>query len=365
MKRDLIESSSEFAEKSPHKAVLLNEVLGAFSEIKSDSKGVFIDCTMGYGGHSEAILHKFSNAKILGIDQDKEARSFCSKKFATFIKNSRLKIHASRFGAGLAEFLSLVEKAQNSMFADAVEIESNLEIESDLDIESLAKIAAKYGICGILADLGVSSLQFDKKERGFCFDSEVLDMRMDSSQMLSARELVNTASLQELEKIFRDFGEIREYKKLARIIVEARRVRPFESARELSSLISKNFKAKRAQKIHPATLAFQALRIAVNNELGELNTLLELLQKHAKILQKSNCICAIISFHSLEDRAVKLAFNDLAKNCICPSNALKCTCGANNAKGAALFKKPQSPSEQECNSNPRARSAKLRAFRFN
>lgn len=359
MKRDLIESSSEFAKKSPHKSVLLNEVLNAFSGIKSDCQGVFVDCTMGYGGHSEAILRAFPNAKILGIDQDKEARNFCSEKFAAFIKSSRVKIHAGRFGVGLAEFLSLAEKAQN------LEIESNLNIESSLEIESFAKIAAKYGICGILADLGVSSLQFDKKERGFCFDSEVLDMRMDSSQMLSARELVNTASLQELEKIFRDFGEIREYKKLARIIVEERRVQPFESARELSSLISKNFTAKRAQKIHPATLAFQALRIAVNNELGELNTLLELLQKHAKILQKSNCICAIISFHSLEDRAVKLAFNDLAKNCICPSSALKCTCGANNAKGAALFKKPQSPSEQECNSNPRARSAKLRAFRFN
>ncbi|WP_304400650.1 16S rRNA (cytosine(1402)-N(4))-methyltransferase RsmH, partial [Helicobacter rodentium] len=160
------------------------------------------------------------------------------------------------------------------------------------------------------------------------------------------------------ERIFRDFGEIREYKKLARLIVESRKIEKFTSAKALSTLIAKHFKHP---KIHPATQAFQALRIAVNDELGELERLLKTIEENP--LRKEARVC-IIAFHSLEDRIVKMAFREWERDCICDSSVMRCVCGGGHRKGRNLYKKPLSARENELQSNPRSRSAKLRGFEF-
>jgi 16S rRNA (cytosine1402-N4)-methyltransferase len=211
-----------------------------------------------------------------------------------------------------------------------------------------------YDLRGILADIGISSLQIDKSERGFGFDSQTLDMRMDQNSNLSAKDVVNSYDKEELERIFRDFGEIKEYKKMALLIVENR---PFKSSKELSDLIAKKFRSK---KLHPATLTFQAIRIEVNDELEELKKLLDTI----KNLNISNLLVAIISFHSLEDRIVKRAFKEWSKSCICPPQAMKCECGGDRELGAVLTKKPITPKGEEIARNPRSRSSKLRIFRF-
>ncbi len=297
--------------KSPHIPVLLNEVVGVLGDIK---EGYIIDCTLGYGGHSEALLKYNKNIKIIGIDQDKEAIEFSKK---------RLKKFQERVIFENDKFSNVVQKYQNKK------------------------------IKGILADIGVSSLQLDKKDRGFGFDCDVLDMRMDQSNPLSAAEVVNSYSKKQLEDIFREYGEIREYKKVADIICKNR---PFVSARELSQAIEKNFKKR--GRIHSATLVFQAIRIEVNDELGELNKLLKSIEKSSL----NNCKVAIISFHSLEDRIVKRTFKEWQKSCICSVGAYKCTCGNNHSIGQILTKKPIVPTSNEIKNNPRSRSAKMRVF---
>ncbi len=297
----------------PHIPVLYNEVIETFSDIED---GYIIDCTLGYGGHSEALLENLPNVKLICIDQDSEALEFSKKRLHRF--KDRIIFEKGRFSSAIKRHL-------------------------DRDIR------------GILADIGVSSLQLDKKERGFGFDSDTLDMRMDQNAPFSAKDVINSYTKEQLEEIFREYGEIREYKKIAHIIIKARAKKPIESARELSSLIEKNFKRG---KIHSATLAFQAIRIEVNDELGELNNLLESI-KDAKL---NNCKVAIITFHSLEDRIVKRTFKEWAKRCICPPDLYRCECGGNHAIGKILTKKPIKPTKEEIKSNPRSRSSKMRVF---
>jgi len=297
----------------PHIPVLLEEVKEAFRSIND---GVVIDCTLGYGGHSEALLEQNPNIKLIGCDQDEEALAFSQKRLERF--GDRVTLHYGNFASVIAQY-------------------------------------AHLPIRGILADIGVSSLQLDKKERGFAFDSDVLDMRMNPKQELSAYEVVNHYSQEELEFILREYGEIHEYKKMAHLICEARSKAPIVSAKELSKLAGKVGGKK---SIHPSTLLFQAIRIEVNNELGVLTELLESI-KNADFKQ---CIVGIISFHSLEDRIVKQTFKLWSQNCICLPSVMRCTCGNNHSMGKLISKKPIEATASEIKKNPRSRSAKLRVF---
>ncbi|MBD5168430.1 MAG: 16S rRNA (cytosine(1402)-N(4))-methyltransferase RsmH [Helicobacter sp.] len=296
-----------------HIPVLCNEVCALFANLQ----GVVIDCTLGFGGHSAAILATNPHVRIIGIDRDSETMRMACANLARF--GGRFTAHWGCFG----------------------------------DIGALLDSIDSKPVAGILADLGVSSYHLDTSARGFGFRSETLDMRMDQQQILSAKEIVNRYPKDELERIFRR-GEVRQHKKLAALLCERRKQKPFESARELSELIAQHMPHA---TLHPATLAFQALRIEVNDELGQLARLLESARGKTQIL-------AIIAFHSLEDSMIKQSFRDFAKSCVCPPFAARCTCGNNHALGTILTKKPIVPSAEEIANNPRARSAKLRAFRF-
>ncbi len=298
-----------------HIPVLLNEVIEVFKDIED---GYIIDCTTGLGGHSRAILRENKNIKLICIDRDIEAINIAKEN--------------------LKEFESRVIFTQGSY---------SQEIKKFID----------YDVRGVLADIGVSSLQLDKSDRGFQFNSEKLDMRMNQDAKLCAYDIVNYYSLEELEKIFKEYGEVREYKKLARVVIDKRKESKIESALELSTLIERHLYKS---KLHPATLAFQAIRIEVNDELGELSRLLEFLGD----LPFKNTKIAIISFHSLEDRIVKQVYKEWAKRCICSSDVFKCECGNNNDKGKVLTKKPIIPIPKEIKDNPRSRSSKLRVFEF-
>ena len=300
----------------PHIPVLLNETLSLFKDMKDD--GYFIDCTCGFGGHSEAILKKYPNIHLIAIDQDIEALNFAKQRLEPF-KNRITFIH-NRASKVLEDFKS-------------------------------------YPISGILADIGVSSYQLDQRKRGFNFEGDTLDMRMNQNQKFSAYDVVNYYSINELEDIFIKYGEERYYKKIAQKIVERRKEKKFESAKELADFIASFIPRK---KIHPATQTFQAIRIEVNNELKELE---DILDKSLKISKKGT-ILSIITFHSLEDRIVKQKFKEWSKECICPPDAFKCECGRNNAKGKIINKKPLTASKEEILANPRSRSAKVRGFIF-
>ncbi|MEA1952924.1 MAG: 16S rRNA (cytosine(1402)-N(4))-methyltransferase RsmH [Campylobacterota bacterium] len=302
--------------KTPHIPVLLEEVLESFNEL---TEGYFVDCTLGYAGHSSEILAKFPHLKHIGIDRDDEALEFSKKRLEPF--ESRSKLYKGTF----ATVLPTLQEAP---------------------------------IVALLADFGVSSLQLDKKERGFSFSSKTLDMRMDANAPLSAYEVVNTYSKEKLEYIFDTYGEVRSYRKLAAAVVEARATAPIESAIALSEIAKEVIPS--GGKIHPATLMFQAIRIEVNNELGEIEGLLDAVEgKHYK-----GEIISLITFHSLEDRLVKNRFKTWSMNCICDPQAMRCTCGKNHALGKALSRKPVVASKEELKVNPRSRSAKLRSFRF-
>lgn len=301
----------------PHIPVLYKEVLDAFKDVKD---GIIIDCTMGYGGHSSMLLKENLHARLIGIDQDQTAIDFSTQRLDAF--KDRVVIKKGRFSNIIKEVLSEYDPKD---------------------------------IKGILADIGVSSLQLDQKDRGFSYESETLDMRMDKDAPLCASNVVNSYSQAQLEEILLEYGELRNYKKIASYIVANR---PFSSAKELAQR-TKHLMPQ-GKKIHPATLLMQAIRIEVNNELGELKSLLESIEKakfpHAKI--------AIISFHSLEDRIVKQTFTTWSKSCICPSEAFRCTCGNNHALGKIVSKKPITAQDDELKQNPRSRSAKMRVFQM-
>ena len=296
----------------PHIPVLYNETLETFKDIDS---GYVIDCTTGFAGHSSGLLASNENIKLICNDQDDEALEF---------SKNRLEPYKQRVTFNKGNFEHVIDT-----FKD-------------------------YEIRGVLADIGVSSLQLDKLERGFGFESDTLDMRMNQNQALDAATVVNTYSQSELERVFKECGEVREYKKVASLIVNNR---PFYSAKEISELLLKKMPKG---KIHPATLPFQGIRIEVNDELGVLERLFDSLEK----VKFKNCIVAIISFHSLEDRIVKNYFKKWSKSCICPEGVFRCECGNNHALGKVITKKPIIPTTQEIKQNPRSRSSKLRIFKF-
>ncbi|MGB6328212.1 MAG: 16S rRNA (cytosine(1402)-N(4))-methyltransferase RsmH [Halarcobacter sp.] len=296
----------------PHIPVLYKETLNAFEEI---NEGYIIDCTTGYAGHSLGLLEQNENIQLICNDQDEEALLFSKKRLDAY--KTRVLFNQGNFEHVLETFRG-------------------------------------FKVRGVLADIGVSSLQLDKNERGFGFDGDTLDMRMDQTKSLDASIVVNTYSQSELEKVFKEYGEVREYKKVASLIVNNR---PFSSAKELADFLSKKM---HKGKLHPATLPFQGIRIEVNDELGVLERLFDSLEE-AKL---SNCIVAIISFHSLEDRIVKNYFKKWSKSCICPPEAFRCECGKNHSLGKIITRKPIIPTKQEIKQNPRSRSSKLRIFKF-
>ena len=299
----------------PHVPVLYREVVKSFEHI---DEGVVVDCTMGYGGHSSLLLQSNPNIQLVGIDQDKTAIEFSTKRLAEF--GDRVQIVHGRFA---------------SVIGDVIE---------------------KYGngaIKGVLADIGVSSLQLDQKDRGFSFESDALDMRMDQDATLDAATVLHTYSAEQLQKILSEYGEIKNARSLARAIVERR---PFGSAKELVQKLSHLL--PKHKKIHPATLLMQAIRIEVNDELAELRNLLQALED-ARLQQAR---IAIISFHSLEDRIVKQRFSAWAKRCICPPEAMRCECGNNHQLGKIVTKKPITAQPDELEQNSRSRSAKMRIF---
>lgn len=299
----------------PHIPVLYREVLKAFKDIDD---GIIIDCTMGYGGHSSMILDANPNIQLIAIDQDQTAIDFSTQRLEKY--GERVSIRKGRFSQVIKNILEEVD---------------------------ITKIR------GVLADIGVSSLQLDQKERGFSYESENLDMRMDKGAPLTAQEVVNEYTQSELEHILLEYGELRNYKKIASEIIKNR---PFTSAKALSDTLKAHM--PHGKKIHPATLLMQAIRIEVNDELGELKSLLKSLEE-AKF---PNAIISIISFHSLEDRIVKQTFSEWKKSCICSQEAMRCVCGNNHSLGKIISKKPIMAQDDELKENVRSRSAKMRIF---
>ena len=301
---------------SLHLSVMPGEVLRV---LEVERGGMYVDCTLGLGGHAEAILSASDATRVMGIDQDDEA---------LMLARTRLE----RFG----ERVRLVK----SNFSEISEV-----VNKPVD--------------GVLADLGVSSLQLDSETRGFSFRFDApLDMRMDvASGGRTAAELLAETDEKELADIIYRFGEERHSRRIARRIVEKRKAgEPIETTTQLAELVKRAVPFNPKDKIHPATRTFQALRIAVNGELD----ILEQFVKDAVDVLKTEGRLAIITFHSLEDRIVKHAFQRLSGKCICPPRQPVCTCGAVK-KVEILTKKPLLPTEAEQKQNPRSRSAKLRA----
>jgi 16S rRNA (cytosine1402-N4)-methyltransferase len=281
----------------------------------------FLDGTLGGAGHSEQILIDSSpDGQVLGLDWDDEAVTEARRRLAQF--HERVTLRQASFSAAR-------------------------EILSEI---------GWYTVHGVILDLGVSSHQLRSEERGFSFRSQArLDMRMDRRQALDAYQIVNSFSVAELEKILRTFGEERQARRIASRIAAARRSKPIKTAAELGQLIEQ-VKGSGAKGHHPATQSFQALRIAVNQELRHL----ELFLAEGYELLEPNGRMVIISFHSLEDRLVKAAFRKWSRDCLCPPRTPACRCGWNQ-KARLLTRKPMVPSVSEIASNPRARSARLRA----
>ncbi len=305
-----------------HYPVLLAETI-AF--LAPERGGFFIDATLGLGGHSEAILEKNKDARVIGIDQDAEAVSYAKKRLEKF---------GERFKVFHANFSRVKEVWEGSG-----------EKKPD----------------GILADLGVSSLQFDSAERGFSFRYDApLDMRMNAAEETeTAADLLQRLSQEEIANIIYEYGEERFSRRIARRIVERReKGEPVRTTEELARLVSGAVKKSRRDQIHPATRTFQALRIAVNNEL---EILADFIKDAVDILEVEGRL-AVISFHSLEDRIVKQTFQKLAGKCSCPPRIPRCVCGAQKIV-EIMTKRPVIPNEKEQQENPRSRSAKMRVCR--
>jgi|SRR5690349_2130611 len=299
-----------------HHPVLLRETI---EFLAVERGGLFVDCTVGLGGHSEAILQT-SDAHVLGIDRDEEALELARKRLAKF---------GGRFRAVHADFRELTR------------------------VLATAKVRV---VRGILADLGVSSLQLDSPSRGFSFRQEApLDMRLDQSSGETAAELLGRLSEVEIARLIFEFGEERRSRRIARQIVEKREAGlPIQTTTELAGLVERAI-GRKQRRIHPATRTFQALRIAVNRELEGLDQFvadaIDALEPHGRL--------AVISFHSLEDRIIKRTLLKLSGRCQCPPRVPQCSCGARKAI-EILTRRPVTPTEIEIAENPRARSAKLR-----
>ena len=301
-----------------HKPVLLQECLDALA-IRPD--GIYVDGTLGRAGHSSEIVRRLTTGRLIALDRDETALTAARQRLAKHMERVTL-VHSnfSRLGAVLDE-----------LGVDAAD--------------------------GMLFDLGVSSPQLDDASRGFSYKQDApLDMRMDESAPLTARTLVNTASYEELRRILYEYGEERFAPQIAKAICAARERKPIETTLELAELIRGAMPAKALrEKQHPAKRSFQAIRIAVNDELGELEPMLDAAEAHLKPGGR----LAVITFHSLEDRIVKQKFKDLATGCICPPEFPVCVCGR-KPKMRLVTRKPIVSGDEELAENPRARSAKLR-----
>ena len=307
---------------APHRPVLLEETLNFLAPERG---GLFVDCTVGLGGHSEAILQSSDNTRVIGIDLDPEALAFAQQRLAAF---------GNRFRAVQANF-----KQVDQVLKDVGEADPQ----------------------GVLADLGVSSLQFDSTERGFSFRFDApLDMRMNpTGEDDTAADLLLNLPEVEIANIIFQFGEERHSRRIARRIVQRREQgNPVTTTKELAELVQRSVGPKKHHQIHPATRTFQALRIAVNHELDGLA---EFIETAVDLLTPGGCFVGI-SFHSLEDRILKREFRRLAGHCECPPRQPVCLCGARRAV-EILTRRPVTPASDEIETNPRARSAKLRACR--
>jgi 16S rRNA (cytosine1402-N4)-methyltransferase len=323
-----------------HIPVLLEEVL---KYLRPRPGGRYIDGTIGGGGHTEAILAQSApGGRVLGIDADAQALERVSKRLSGMIEQGRLALVRGKF----AELARIVQDE--------------------------ADFVSPVG--GILLDLGFSSYQMDDPRRGFSFSADgPLDMRLDQSQELTAADIVNNASEEELANIFWRYGEERRSRQIAWRIVRERSRGPITSTAQLAKLAAAGVPFKPGV-IHPATRVFQALRIAVNGELEQLEAvlpqmldILSVASAHSHIsgravdeVEKSGGRMVIISFHSLEDRLVKVFMRREASDCICPPGTPVCVCG-HKARLRILTPRPVTPTESEVQANPRARSAKMRA----
>ncbi|CAN5539699.1 16S rRNA (cytosine(1402)-N(4))-methyltransferase RsmH [soil metagenome] len=314
---------SENKAENLHKPVLLTETVEL---LNPQADEVFVDATLGLGGHAEAILAAADTTKVIGIDQDLEAIGFASARLEKFVERINI-FHAN--------------------FSEIKQVLADVKIEK---------------VDGILADLGVSSLQFDNAERGFSFRFDApLDMRMNAdSNEETAAELLENLSEAEISDIIYKYGEERKSRRIARRIVWKREIgEPVRTTKELAETVEKAIGRGRSKdKIHPATRTFQALRIAVN---GELEILEQFIVDGIDILKKNGRL-AVITFHSLEDRIVKQILQKLAGKCSCPPRLPQCQCGARK-EVEILTRKPIVPTKKESDENPRARSAKLRVCR--
>lgn len=305
-----------------HISVLLNETIDSLN-IKPD--GIYVDLTLGRAGHSSEILKRLSSGKLIGFDKDEEAIEFSKQRLA--------------------------------------KISNNFEIIRD-DFRNMKNVLNSKGINkvdGIIADLGVSSPQFDDESRGFSYHGNSrLDMRMDKRQSLDAYQVVNTYPLSDLTRIFREYGEDKFSYQIAKNICKVRENKPIETTEELVEIIKASKPMKElAKKGHPAKQIFQALRIEVNDELGALKAVI----KDALEMLNVDGICSIITFHSLEDRIVKNAFQEVSKIEGNRLNICKLPSEEDKPKYELVNNKVIIASEEELENNPRSKSAKLRSIR--
>lgn len=304
-----------------HVSVLLDETIEGLN-INPD--GIYFDGTLGGGGHSYEILKRLTGKGVLiGVDQDGDAIEAANERLKEF--DGKYQLVRSNYS----------------------EIETIL---SDLKISK---------IDGIVLDLGVSSYQIDNLERGFSYKEDApLDMRMDQRQLLNAADVVNGYTEEQLIAMLRDYGEERFAKSIAKAIIEARQDKPIATTQELSDIVKSAVPTKYSvKKGHPAKKTFQAIRIEVNNELNILRQTLDKMIEH---LNPGGRIC-VITFHSLEDRIVKLNFRNNENPCTCPPDFPVCVCGK-KSKGKVITRKPIVPSDEEVENNKRAKSSKLRIF---
>ena len=302
-----------------HKPVLLDETINGLN-IKPN--GIYVDGTLGGAGHSDHILKRLSSKGLLiGIDRDEEALSAAKERLKDF-QNVKY-VHGNH---------------------DEIE-----EILKELDIDK---------VDGILLDLGVSSYQLDQRERGFSYlGNNELDMRMDKSQELTAKEVINNYPEEKLANIIYEYGEERFSRQIAKNVCEYRKSKKIETTEELVQIIEKSIPSFAKKDGHPAKRTFQAIRIEVNDEIRPLY---ETVRKNIKHLKPGGRLC-IITFHSLEDRAVKNAYIDAQGKCTCPKDLPYCVCGA-KSEGKIINKKPIIATKEEQEENSRSKSAKLRIF---
>lgn len=300
-----------------HEPVMVREVL---EQLEPRDEGLYLDGTLGAGGHTRAILGACDTCRVIGVDRDPEALEEA---------RGQLSAHAHR-----VRFLHM-------RFDGATE---------DLEVRD-------RGLDGALLDLGVSSHQLDEDERGFAFRRGVaLDMRMDTTEGFDAARFLAEASEEQLASVFRELGEEPRARKLAREVVKRRTTEPFETSDQLVAALS--VVLRRAPSAKEKARIFQAIRIAVNGELESLEQALPRLRDALK----DGGVLVVIAYHSLEDRMVKNAFREWSRSCICPPELPVCTCRG-HALGETLTRKPLRPTEDEVERNPRARSARLRAWR--